>query len=110
MPNTLRQSGRFAVISKSITASSSVLDAAGRRLDRRHLEAGEVEVGRPAARAQPARPRSREARKRGSSNGKLLQEAQVVLVELADVVHAEHQHGDALDADAEGEARDRSGS
>ena len=75
----LRQSGRLEVISKSMTASSAV-DAppAARPTPPRSRPCGGRARASPAA---PARPPARAATRRGSSQGELLQEAEVVFVE-----------------------------
>src|SRR6185436_6091714 len=62
-------------------------------------------TSRGRSRPRPrARPRTRGARRGGPSCRELLEEAEVVLVEQPDVVHAILEHRDALDAGAEREA------
>ena len=78
-----------------------VFGASGEARPRRHLEARHVQVAWRAGRRSPARPPARAARRPGPSQRELLQEAQVVLVEQADVLDAVHQQREPLDADAE---------
>ena len=104
MPTTDMQSGRLAVTSKSMTASPSAepLDAFDREAAHRHRRARSP----PACRARRRTRAARRARTFIRRMRELLEEAQVVLVEQADVVDAVLQHRDALDAHAEREAGD----
>ena len=97
-PMTLRQSGRFAVISKSMTGwrPCRSTDATS---NPRSPSVAAIVIGIAGHLHELAQPESRAASQR-----ELLQEAQVVLVEQADVLDAPLEQRQALDADAEREA------
>src|SRR3989442_2665887 len=124
-PSTLRQSGRFAVISKSMTASPSssfsmeatsnprrptfsAISSAGAdtSTNSRNQERTRRICDRPR-KHETTKPRDKKAFRDCAFSWlvrKLLQESQVVLVEQPDVFDLIPQNRDALDADAPREA------
>ena len=81
--------------------------AVGERLDALRRRSRAPTSSRHAPRGEPGHVHElAQPGEQDLHSGKLLQEAQVVLVEQPDVVHAVLQHGDALHAHAEREAGD----
>src|SRR6185312_8946539 len=96
-PITLRQSGRFAVTSKSTTSFSTDATSNPRSPIFPAISSAEAFTS--------TKSRNHERTRRMRSVLELLEEAQVVLVEEPDVFDLVFEDGDALDADAPREAR-----
>src|SRR5438132_9228522 len=100
------QSTRLVVTSMSSTASLPSLSRPSRAKPARVRSSPR----RPGSTVTSTNSRSQETgsfiHRPSPSPPELFQEAQVVPVEEPDVVHPMAHHGDALDAQAEGEARD----